>query len=365
MERKKKYIALIVDGQSPGVYIDPALGTQSKNEKRLAFCRTMIRLVLNLQAFSSIRVNELHKFYALPEPIPEYIRPLLASFRGEVLPLGHAIPMPRVEEDGTADVYGSVLGGGGGTVPSAKYKVKKIPASSKKKQEATPPPPPSILSRAMAAARGGGGAGAGRGSLCSENYSSSSTGALPMAASKKRQLSQMWDNDAFVYDTAGTRSNINVESVIEEASRRSSVIYYSHKDNSDVTIKELVVQDVEVGQGPGVQANDFVSVTLLGSYKTTHDSSVWIFHDKTLGDLQFEVSSGDVIKGLDQGILGMQRGGKRIIKVPNKLAYSARGNLPDIPGNMPLTLEVTLNAIYDRIIDHNDLELPSSFLEAS
>ena len=326
-----------MDGQSPGVYIDPALGTQSKNEKRLAFCRTMIRLVLNLQAFSSIRVNEPHKFYALPEPIPEYIRPLLASFRGEVLPLGHAIPMPRVEEDGTADVYGSVLGGGGGTVPSAKYKVKKIPASGKKKQEATAPPP-SILSRAMAEARGGGGAGAG---------------ALPMAASKKRQLSQMWDNDAFVYDTAGTRSNINVESVIEEVSKHSSVIYYSHKDYSDVTIKELVVQDVEVGQGPGVQANDFVSVTLLGSYKTTHDSSVWIFHDKTLGDLQFEVSSGDVIKGLDLGILGMQRGGKRIIKVPNKLAYSARGYLPDIPGNMPLTLEVTLNAIYDRIIDHN------------
>ena len=174
-----------------------------------------------------------------------------------------------------------------------------------------------------------------------------------LMASKKRQLNQMWDNDAFVYDI-GSRSSVIAETTIEEASRRPSVIYYSHKDYSDVTIKDLVVQDVEVGQGPGVQANDFVSVTLVGSYKTTNDSSVWIFHDKTQGDLQFEVSTGEVIKGLDQGILGMQRGGKRIIKVPNKLAYSARGNLPDIPGNMPLTLEVTLNAIYERIVDEDD-----------
>lgn len=102
----------------------------------------------------------------------------------------------------------------------------------------------------------------------------------------------------------------------------------------------LVVQDEVVGTGPAVQAGDTVTVNYTGKLQdgTVFDTSVG------KAPFQFTVGAGQVIPGWDQGLVGMQVGGKRILIIPPSLAYGAQGVGP-IPPNATLTFEVDLLSI--------------------
>ncbi|MCO5606529.1 hypothetical protein L7F22_060717, partial [Adiantum nelumboides] len=62
----------------------------------------------------------------------------------------------------------------------------------------------------------------------------------------------------------------------------------------------------------------------------------------TRGDpIEFELGAGHVIKGWDQGLLGMCVGEKRKLKIPSKLGYGAQGSPPKIPGSFLLRICTT------------------------
>lgn len=58
--------------------------------------------------------------------------------------------------------------------------------------------------------------------------------------------------------------------------------------------------------------------------------------------LTFTLGSGQVIRGWDQGLLGMCEGEKRKLVIPPDLGYGAAGAPPTIPGDAVLTFEVKL-----------------------
>ena len=59
----------------------------------------------------------------------------------------------------------------------------------------------------------------------------------------------------------------------------------------------------------------------------------------------FSVGSGQVIKGWDEGLIGMKVGGHRRLVIPSALAYGPSGRPPVITPNEALVFEIDLLSI--------------------
>ncbi len=104
----------------------------------------------------------------------------------------------------------------------------------------------------------------------------------------------------------------------------------------------LQSEDVVVGKGREVKSGDNIGVlytgTLLDGKK--FDSSA----DHGNKPFEFQVGFGRVIKGWDQGVIGMKVGGKRKLTIPASLAYAEKEQ-PGIPANSPLKFDIELLSI--------------------
>jgi peptidylprolyl isomerase len=103
---------------------------------------------------------------------------------------------------------------------------------------------------------------------------------------------------------------------------------------------ELVIVDLEVGEGPEAQSGGPVTVHYVGvawSNGQEFDSS-WNRNDP----FQFNLGAGQVIAGWDQGVAGMKAGGRRQLTIPPHLGYGERGAGGAIGPNETLVFVVDL-----------------------
>lgn len=98
--------------------------------------------------------------------------------------------------------------------------------------------------------------------------------------------------------------------------------------------KKLVVKDIVVGKGPAAKKGSKLSVQYVGvlynggqQFDASWDNG---------SPFPLTLGQGGVIKGWDQGLVGIKAGGRRELIIPANLAYGPRGQGTTIPPNSPL-----------------------------
>ena len=107
--------------------------------------------------------------------------------------------------------------------------------------------------------------------------------------------------------------------------------------------------DQTVGTGAEAKSGDTVEVNYTG---WLYDAKAKDHHGKKFDSsldhgatFTFPLGGGQVIKGWDQGVVGMKVGGKRTLLIPSSLGYGSSGAGGAIPPNAALVFDVELVSI--------------------
>lgn len=105
---------------------------------------------------------------------------------------------------------------------------------------------------------------------------------------------------------------------------------------------ELEIEETNIGEGAACKAGDSVSMHYTGWLTNGKKFDSSVDRDQPF---DFKLGVGQVIPGWDQGVDGMQVGGKRKLTIPSRLAYGEVGAGNVIPPSATLVFEVELLAI--------------------
>ncbi len=108
--------------------------------------------------------------------------------------------------------------------------------------------------------------------------------------------------------------------------------------NTQVQTLPVTTKEVTVGEGLVAEPGDTLTVHYVGTLSDgrVFDSSL----DRDV-PFSFILGVGQVIRGWDEGLMGMRVGGKRVLTIEPEYAYGEQGVGP-IPPNSTLIFEVEL-----------------------
>ena len=86
---------------------------------------------------------------------------------------------------------------------------------------------------------------------------------------------------------------------------------------------DLVIEDLKDGDGAEAGAGDTIKAHYVGVAHSTGEEfdASW----NRGAPLEFRLGVGQVIRGWDEGIVGMRVGGRRRLTIPANMAYGDRG----------------------------------------
>ncbi len=133
------------------------------------------------------------------------------------------------------------------------------------------------------------------------------------------------------------------ESAAPKSAESASVNAIKSTNSNDKKMK-LEIKTTQEGTGDRVvKSGDKISVQYTGKLTDGTVFDATSLHGGAPFD--FIIGQGQVIKGWDQGLLGMKVGEKRTITIPSDLGYGATGAGSSIPPNATIIFDVELVSI--------------------
>ena len=118
----------------------------------------------------------------------------------------------------------------------------------------------------------------------------------------------------------------------------------------DATVTTLKKIDTKQGSGAEAVAGKSVAVHYTGwLYDPSKPEGKGAKFDSSLDRREafvFPLGGGRVIRGWDEGVVGMKTGGKRTLVIPSDMAYGSRGAGGVIPPNAVLVFDVELLEVH-------------------
>ena len=139
----------------------------------------------------------------------------------------------------------------------------------------------------------------------------------------------------------GAGADTTDETAMAQAAADDPQAQNTSQDDPPMTITPsgLKIIDVQVGTGREAVANTNVTVHYDGQLE---DGKEFDSSRRRGQPFQFRLGAGQVIKGWDEGLVGMKEGGKRQLVIPPELGYGQRGAGGVIPPNATLVFDVEL-----------------------
>ncbi|XP_070760177.1 FK506-binding protein 15 [Enoplosus armatus] len=152
------------------------------------------------------------------------------------------------------------------------------------------------------------------------------------------------NNYCTFYDDQRQNWSLMFES--EKASSDFCIEVCLAKANSAASLDAVATQDLSLGEGQAVENGDSLEVVYTG----------WLLQNHVIGQmfdsnqnkdklLRLKVGAGKVIKGWEEGMLGMKKAGRRLIVIPPKLAYGSKGVPNRVPADSTLIFEAELRRV--------------------
>lgn len=148
-------------------------------------------------------------------------------------------------------------------------------------------------------------------------------------------------NNTVVSEVSGT-TNAGAVYVAEGDNQRAALAdAYIDASGGVGDIERMIIDDVVIGSGDVAEEGDTVTVHYIGSLQTGEqfDNSY-----AKGAPFTFTIGEGRVIKGWEDGLVGMRVGGQRILVIPPELGYGRDGFGP-IPKNATLVFAIELLSV--------------------
>ncbi len=115
---------------------------------------------------------------------------------------------------------------------------------------------------------------------------------------------------------------------------------------NDTPTNELHSHDLEPGEGAAIAKGATAVVHYTGwlhdSSKPDNKGTKFDSSRDRDDPFEFSLGAGQVIRGWDEGVVGMKVGGQRRLTIPPGMGYGARGAGGVIPPNATLVFDVEL-----------------------
>ncbi|KAL7884122.1 hypothetical protein AOLI_G00068920 [Acnodon oligacanthus] len=177
---------------------------------------------------------------------------------------------------------------------------------------------------------------------------------LLLYASQQKQVTAARIHSGFVF----TVQPSNYCTFYDDQRQNWSLMFESEKAAADfcrevclakvnsAQLETVMTQDLVLGEGQAVENGDSLEVAYTG----------WLLQDHTIGQmfdsnlnkdklLRLKLGAGKVIKGWEDGMLSMRKGGKRLMVIPPALAYGSQG----VPGRVPADSTLVFEAEIRRV----------------